>query len=770
MEFKLNSVNQVTKDTIFFQRGYPVEFVGMLVRGRTEVTCSGTKTLLGSGSFLGLNDIYRGEFTCDYKAYDDVVLYVFPAEGEESIRKILTTNKDYHGLSVMFLERFLSELCKTGDVLEDASKELYRFIMECYKEYQNLCLAMGHSVRSLAMIQSIESPAKIQSNLEQNKVQYYLECAKIPMDAQKAYYGNSVFAAIFQIGELSKMVDAQLKLCSEYVTCIQNYFSLLIHGQDRSLFHCEISLAMEIQKDKQDLDKVMNMVDLLIEKINATENLMEQYTDCTLKIDRDWMERVYASLLSSSQDTNVDTSQEDLNELVDSVNGSLHQIINFIALEPGIAEPLIENIQKFVDCRDRMASDDDTRKLRKSIEEQFYGLYKMVFLHAYTQQSIPKAVELFLEYGFLDERLLQKDQIMDLCSLKQSFQGDFCRVYTMREWLTAIYEGKKEPSKNDMSMDYADSLRHLKKIGTITPEKEALLLKDQKRKFDYEIMNAFRSTSKMVNGQVLAFIPILHEDMLYSGVKDSYVTKEAVNKIFNKLIQVDYSIFHREVLYMDSAKGIDKEYIMKQVLPDVILSPVPGSSGAMWQEIDGRKRSTPGRFMLPSLAMISLEDILAKLFGQYRWEMCKTIQGVNWNNIQYRSITSEYSDYIQFYRKNRLLSVERKEKLKLQIQKNRNILREVFTSDYVVWIKNEVDGSMRLNKVTREMLATYCPFNKEVREVLEKQPVYEEAFTRFEREKQKKVRELELRYHALIKAKVTIPSEIEDTLSFFKNN
>ena len=46
-----------------------------------------------------------------------------------------------------------------------------------------------------------------------------------------------------------------------------------------------------------------------------------------------------------------------------------------------------------------------------------------------------------------------------------------------------------------------------------------------------------------------------------------------------------------------------------------------------------------------------------------------TIEGTAWNDIKVKSLTSEYSDYLQFYRKNRELSEERKEKLKYQIQR-----------------------------------------------------------------------------------------------------
>ena len=53
--------------------------------------------------------------------------------------------------------------------------------------------------------------------------------------------------------------------------------------------------------------------------------------------------------------------------------------------------------------------------------------------------------------------------------------------------------------------------------------------------------------------------------------------------------------------------------------------------GVMWQEIEGRKRTTPSRMMLSLFQMEDLNNILVRLTGEYRWEMCKRIQGARWN-------------------------------------------------------------------------------------------------------------------------------------------
>ena len=146
------------------------------------------------------------------------------------------------------------------------------------------------------------------------------------------------------------------------------------------------------------------------------------------------------------------------------------------------------------------------------------------------------------------------------------------------------------------------------------------------------------------------------------------------------------------------------------------------------------------------------------------------MQGSSWNNIQYKSLTSEYADYIQFYKKNKELSEERKEKIKQQIMKGKNSTREIFVQDYELWIKSEALGAMRLNKVAREILAMYCPFNKEIREAVETQPAFADPIARFKRDRIKKVRELELKYHAYTtKQGIALTQELLHNLSFYKD-
>ena len=136
--------------------------------------------------------------------------------------------------------------------------------------------------------------------------------------------------------------------------------------------------------------------------------------------------------------------------------------------------------------------------------------------------------------------------------------------------------------------------------------------------------------------------------------------------------------------------------------------------------------------MVPIFTAVDLNDLLLETCGRYRWELCRKIQGVRWNDIREHSLTSDYYDYLQFYRKNRELSSETKEQIKSSLTRAKNNFREVFVKDYQNWIKYEAKGGFRLNKYVRQIMFTYCPFSKAFRSELKSNPMFADAVARYE--------------------------------------
>ena len=73
---------------------------------------------------------------------------------------------------------------------------------------------------------------------------------------------------------------------------------------------------------------------------------------------------------------------------------------------------------------------------------------------------------------------------------------------------------------------------------------------------------------------------------------------------------------------------------MKEVLPDIILMPNAGTKAMMWQETAGSEARHFSTFYVPCFTAVDLEDMMIETMGRYRWEICRKIQGVHWNDIR----------------------------------------------------------------------------------------------------------------------------------------
>lgn len=769
-EMKANAVNQVPKGTEIFMENEPAAFVCIVIRGKVSTKGDTVKLAFGPGSFLGVYDLYLGHYVSNYITEEDSMIYAFPVTDKASLVAVLeNNNKDYRGLMVNSLTKCFYELFRINQQFYSMSEELFTLLQDNYAQYKAFCRDAGEGAVTLPALEQME-PYKRELQIEQDRLLYYGDLARVPAETQKNFFACGTCLAMTHIQELSSIIAALVLDTRETGDYLLQYFSYLYNDGGQSLLLYLIRLASEASKKGRTLPAVNSMVDHLLDEFGRMEQILSKCMSTPPTINRERLEKLYAAMLTNEEieESETDVSDEDI---LRSLKGSLAQILDYSGLKKEDLESFTNYMNLFAQEKDRMGTEDEIRKIRRKIAEGFYPVYHAVFLRALkNRDSVPKAVELFLNFGYMDERLLSKDSLVALSKVELQTQNRYhCNLFTIPEWLYAVYTGKRQPSKNEFDLEYVEMLREQRKTGEITQEQEAEYAKDMSRRLDYEIKNMFRSNHRVVNGQPSVFVPVLCAEQLVSGPVRAALTKDRMGQMVEKYREIDYSVFVRELGFADETQKIEKEQIMKEIVPDIILFPACGQNAAMWQEISCKRRDSGGRFLFPVLLEGSLDDLVVRTFGRFRWELCRTMQGSSWNNIQVKSLTSEYCDYIQFYRKNKELTEEKKEKIKLQIAKGKNNSREIFVQDYELWIKAEAMGSLRLNKVAREILAVYCPFNKKIRNALESQPAFADALGRFRRETGKKLRELEMRYQSLItKQKVTLPKEMLDTLKFYK--
>lgn len=777
MDIKLipNAVNQFLKNTVIFKEGEPVYYIAMVIKGRVLISNEGSRMVVGSGAFLGINDLYTGRFLSSYTAVDDLMLYAFPMENREAMETVLAVNKDYHGFMVASFYKMIHELEQIYQGMLRNGAELYQFLDHTYQKYEEQSNRLGIKAK---VSERLDELTPLESDLEliRDRINYYVECNKLPLEAVKQFYSYGNMVTLYQVEDQISVVNQQIlhlkELSREYLAMAQ----CLVDDKENSLFQLFAELSIEGSAYAGSSDVLLDIMDSIIEEVNKAERFAERMLGKALKVDRKKMEEIYHLLLTGdkSQEISAETllkhSMDDTNNALKEMEDSFQSILNYAEIDQEQAAEMKKAMLDFVHLQDKTSSDDLARHIRRKLTESHYVIYSKVFIRAYKEKKTPRIIDLFLKYGYADERLLTKEQLLTLYFLpEEEEQQTPCKVYDIKTWLTAIYEGKKDPSKNEFDMEYTEMVNGLKRQGKLSEKEASQWLEDPVKRVEYEIQNMLRYNNRTTSGQITTFVPVLHKDSWMNTIERSLLNSSVINKAIEDIMQIDYSVFDREVIYTNKEKNIQKEYIIKRVFPDIILLPNAGSNGVMWQEITGKRRDTPGRFLLPIFSEVKLSSLLIRICGRYRWELCRTIEGALWNDVTNKSLTSEYSDYLQFYRKNKELTEERKEKLKAQIQRGRSNNREIFVIDYEQWISFEAMGAMKLNKPVRDILATYCPFSKEIRERLKRQPLFEEAMQRYYREKQKKVREVEGRYRFLVKENIELTKELVDTLSYYKD-
>lgn len=441
---------------------------------------------------------------------------------------------------------------------------------------------------------------------------------------------------------------------------------------------------------------------------------------------------------------------------------SAYKILRYAGLSEEDTNTVVGKIKAFAALKDQTSSSDEARILRKELTSIFYQLYKAIFFVTLEENRIPPEVLMFLYFGYLDEELAGMENANALYHAATTMTLDEdCRVFPFYQWARLVYTGKKDPSLNDFSIDYIAMLRQKRKDGEITEAESRALLNDGKKRVIFELDNMFKSASKMTSARVTTFVPFFSAAYLTKPIEQTIVNFEAVHQRINIIRNIDYSIFYRQTVFTAPELGIDKEFIQVEVLPDIILMPCIGGRGAMWQEITGAKRTTSGRFILPIMMEEDLTKSILKICGEFRWELCKRIQGARWNDLTERSLTADYVDYIDTYKKNRDLTTEAKERIKAALVKHRGSYKEMFTADYMAYIQFESSGALRHNKAVRFILFNYCPFSKVIREgAISTNPQYAQLLERYATKKAHELRLFDVAAQRIEKVGKDIPAEL----------
>lgn len=462
----------------------------------------------------------------------------------------------------------------------------------------------------------------------------------------------------------------------------------------------------------------------------------------------------------------------DMEALKRDLDNSASKILNFAKIPQDQVKEFTALLAKLKTLKNPFDADNETRKIRKNLIKTYWDVYSSCIQKYITgNHNVPKPVQMMLKYGYFDETLLEPNQVMYLYTAEDTEKGaPNIPIHTGTEWLEQIYNKNFVTSLDELGQTYFDKIKNDYKDMPFKKESDVPANIDtNENRLRYEMNAMYQPNVRLTTGNPGNFLPILTKFHITLPLDKTIVTRKALSDTLNEILQIDYSAFNREV--MINNEHIRKEFVQRSIIPDFILVPSIGSKIMMWQDLSvlrgaGSKES-PGRIIFPIFILGDLKTMMLEAIAAFRWELCKNILGPEWNNVGVPSITSEYMDYIQFFKKNKDLSIEIKEKIAAEFKRFRTD-RDKFVNDYMLWIKYESEGIQRLNRVVRGIFYKHIPFHKDIRDKVSKLPAYADMHNRFTNIRNRQFREFEARYKKYMDAQGRYPALIQENLDFYK--
>ncbi|MCR5669403.1 MAG: hypothetical protein K6G10_00185 [Butyrivibrio sp.] len=620
---------KLEKGQIFQKAGQgEVSTIEVVVKGTMKVSDAYTSMDLGVGSFVGIAETPGNPYILTYEAVEETAIFSYPFEDVTDIPKVVKSNPKIASILASQSVSTAAAVCDIYDKEFDDALAEYEKVMADYADYPSLCIKVGETPKIYNEMDEVVPPER----------------------------SEKISAWAFEFVRALKENEASLK---------------------KTLYPLNVDIAVGI---------VMSTFSIF-KKVSDETRLLDVYRRTLKKKTSAFaatMRMIGAKL------TDIERAESGEGEAVVTIVNALSTILAYSGAPAEKIAKFEDQIAEFKHNENRYDSSDETRSLRRNLSNTFYDIYTPAFLKSLDDPELPIELKMFFMFGFVDEELAGEKNTAILYNMAKAYVPDpEGNVLTMYEWLKKIYALEVEPSRNEFDQDWPTYLRDQKLNGNINQAQMEAMMDDPKSRLDFEVHNLFALGNRMTFGRISSFVPVFDEMNVLRPLDMAYLTSTKVNEYFSMIRSVDFNVFCRQALYSNTDIGVTQVFYADDITPYMILMPNVGSRASLWQEIEGKNRRTKARMLVSIFNTENTEECMIRLFGEFRWEMCKTEQGVHWNDVTDPSLTSMYCDYLQFFKKNSSLSTENKEKLKLDLKKFSNNYKNVFIADYLAYIKYE---------------------------------------------------------------------------------
>ena len=113
------------------------------------------------------------------------------------------------------------------------------------------------------------------------------------------------------------------------------------------------------------------------------------------------------------------TTEEDFDEEYawSQLEKSLPRLLTYAELDSDSASRFMQLIETYRDPKQQTSPSDEARQLRREISKMYYQIYYLVFNKAVNSLTTPPIVSMFLNFGYMDENLMSRENALELYKL-----------------------------------------------------------------------------------------------------------------------------------------------------------------------------------------------------------------------------------------------------------------------------------------------------------------------------------------------------------------
>ena len=742
--------------------GDPVDSLYVILKGTINQQWRGQSLSLGPGTVVGLSDALNHEYEADYVVAEEASVIKCPYKSMADFDAIFAAQPVYIFGFAKGAFRQCRDVFKIYDETKTKVDNFSGYCSGIASEYRKLCRSVGMTPVEIPMLEEME-PLELKGEILKWEHDYIDSLNSVDNKEIENIYGKRTEIVNGVIGISCGYMARAIECIETMGFYIDEFSPILLSAEKGDLFEQIFNLriyAAERGADQEGIIKLMKM----LYKFLSTSDLYDKKLIKTRWSEYDSHD--FAATAAAFDEAKMLKQAE--------FTQAFEHICEFAEIDEAKTAEYRQQLDEYLALSDREGKEDNERRVRKKAVDLFYDIYHKTFFRALEFEAyggeLDTIILMFLNFGYIDYEAAGEELTNQLADIVDRL-GTLCEgehLFTIYKWLRAVYAGDREPSRNELDLDYRGFVLEERKAGNIPESEMQNWMNDQEQKVKFEINNFFVSANRTTSGKMTSFCPVLTKEDFGMEPMRIMLTKTKLMEAMEKIESIDYQMFLRESFYTDMDAGVKSEPYLKRVEPDIILLPNSGMRAMMWQECGGIKGDSPGRFVFPMFTFDNLDKMMIYCCGAFRWEICRKEQGSRWNDIGSDCLTSDFYDYFTFYRKNKELSAENKEKVKTLLKSSRNNMREAFTKQYTIWINFEAQGSIRLNKPERNILNKHCTFSKEYRSKVANHPMYEQMISRHEIKCSQALNHLKTIIDKVEKNEGVVPDEVKQGVEYLK--